>query len=88
MKSVLFFLKLLLIIFITLFAMRILIVLVNRLPGVVVALSLIAIMIFSIAYFKGGFRAIGLRSRKASGIAIIIAALLFIISTGILMNIH
>jgi hypothetical protein len=87
MKSVVFFLKLIVIIFGTLFALRILFILVNRQPGVVVALSLIAIMIFSIAYYKGGFRAIGIRSRKTSAIAIIAAILLFMISTGILMNI-
>ncbi|MEX1031287.1 MAG: hypothetical protein WDZ91_14770 [Paenibacillaceae bacterium] len=88
MKSVLFFIKLILIIFVTLFALRILFILVNRQPGIVVALSIIAIMIFSLVYYKGGFRAIGLRSRKASGIAIIAATLILIISTGILMNIH
>lgn len=88
MKSVLFFIKLILIIFVTLFALRILFILVNRQPGIVVALSIIAIMIFSLVYYKGGFRAIGLRSRKASRIAIIAATLILIISTGILMNIH
>ncbi|MEX2416290.1 MAG: hypothetical protein WD424_09100 [Paenibacillaceae bacterium] len=88
MNPVAYFLKLIVIIFGTLFALRILFILVNRVPGVVVALSLIAIMSFSIAYYKGGFRAIGIRSRKASVIAIIAATLLFIISTGILMNIH
>jgi|GEM_PF-1856521 uncharacterized membrane protein len=88
MNPVAFFLRLIFIIFGTLFALRILFVLVNRLPGVVVALSLIAIMIFGMAYYKGGFHAIGIRSRKASAIAIIAATLLFIISTGILLNIH
>lgn len=88
MNPVAYFLKLIFIIFGTLFALRILFILVNRQPGVVVALSLIAIMIFSIAYYKGGLRAIGIRSRKASAIAIVAAILLLIISTGILMNIH
>lgn len=88
MNPIAYFLKLLAIIFGTLFALRILFVLVNRLPGVVLALSLVAIMIFSIAYYKGGFDAIGIRSRKASAIAIIAAILLLIISTGILVNIH
>jgi hypothetical protein len=88
MKPVVFFLRLFLIIIATLFSLRILFVLVNRLPGVVVALSIIAIMIFSLAYYKGGFQAIGIHSRKASAIAIIAAVILLIISTAILFNIH
>ncbi len=87
MNPIAYFLKLLAIIFGTLFALRFLFVLVNRLPGVVLALSLIAIMVFSFAYYKGGFRAIGIHSRKASAILVIASILLLIISTGILMNI-
>jgi hypothetical protein len=88
MKSLFYFIKLIFIIFITLFAARIIFVLVNRVPGVVVALSLIAIMVFSVAYYKGGFRAIGIQSRKGSAIAIIAAAIIFIISTIILINVQ
>ena len=88
MNPIAYFLKLLAIAFGTLFALRILFVLVNRLPGVVLALSIVAIMFFSIAYYRGGFHSIGIRSRKASAIAIITAILLLIISAGILVNIH
>ena len=87
MHPVLFFIRLFAIIIATLFSLRILFVLVQRVPGVVVALSIIAIAVFGVAFYRGGLQSIGIRSRKASALAIIAATILLIISTAILINI-
>lgn len=83
-----YFFKLLLLILATLFSLRILFVLVNRLPGVVLAISLIALALCAFAYRRGGWHAIGLRSRKAAMLAMIACLILTIVSTGILLNIN
>lgn len=87
-NPVTYFFKLLLIILGTLFSLRILFVLVNRLPGVVLALSLIALALCVLAYRKGGWHAIGLRSRKAALLAMLASFILTVVSTAILLNVN
>lgn len=83
-----YFFRLLLIIFATLVSLRILFVLVARLPGVVLALSIIAIGVFTVVYRKGGWHAIGIRSRKASLLVIIASFILLVVSAAILINVN
>src|SRR5690606_9985737 len=65
----------------TLIGLRVLVIMINRVPGVIVGLSIIAIILFITAYIKGGWQAIGIRSKKASVIATIISVILLIVST-------
>ncbi len=87
MQTVQYFVKLIALIIGTLIGLRVLFVMINRVPGVVVALSIIAIILFVIAYIKGGWHAIGIRSKKASIIATIFSVILLIVSVVILVNV-
>ncbi len=87
MQTVQYFVRLIALIIGTLIGLRVLFVMVNRIPGVVVALSIIAIIVFVTAYIKGGWQAIGVRSKKASAIATILSVILLIISSAILINV-
>lgn len=87
LQPIWFFVRLFALIFATLISLRILFVLVQRLPGVVVALSAISLLMFAIAYYRGGWKAIGIRTRKSSAIAAIVSAILLVISTVILLKV-
>lgn len=52
-----------------------------RSPGVIVALSILAIGMLSVALYKGSFSAVGLHSRKAIRWAIIVSIILLILSS-------
>lgn len=88
MKPVQFLARLVFLILVTLLAVIILIRVVQRLPGIIVALSAIALLLFGIAYFRGGLAAIGIHSRKAAALAILASAILLILSTAILINVQ
>ncbi len=75
----------LVIIFASLFTVRILVLVLNRAPGFIVALSLIALSILAIAFYKGSFNAVGLRTKKSIIYAMIAFFVLLIISTAILI---
>ena len=60
-------------------------ILLVRIPGVFVSLSVIAIGIFSFALYKGSFRAIRLHTKTSVAWALIASIALFIISTAILV---
>lgn len=85
-KEITFFLRLLALIFAALLALRILYVMVQRVPGVVVALCIIALMVLGVAYYKRGLHSIGIHSRKSAALAMIATAILLVISTAILIN--
>jgi hypothetical protein len=86
MHPILFFIRLFALVVATLLALRVLTVLVIRAPGFVVALSVIALLLLGIAYTKGGWSSVGLRSRKATALAIIATVILLIVSIAILIN--
>lgn len=75
----------LMLILITLVGLRIFTLLLQRMPGVIVGLSVIAIISFSYALYKGSFNAIGLHTKKSVVIALIVSTVLFIVSTAILI---
>lgn len=87
MKTIYFFIRLVAIIIATLISARILIIMTNRLPGVVVALSAISLLVFGIAWSRGGIQSLGIRSRKASAYLTIASVILLAISTFILLRI-
>lgn len=87
MQTVFYFVRLFALIIATLISLRILFVLIHRLPGVVVALSAISLLLFSVVLYKGGWQAIGIRTRKSSALAVIVSAVLLIVSTAILLNV-
>lgn len=78
-------LKTLLIIIATLIGLRITFIFIQRIPGVTISLSVIALGILSVALYKGSFEAIGLKNRQSILYAMIGAAVLFFISLSILM---
>lgn len=88
MKPALFFIRLIAVIAAAIIALRVLIVMITRQPGVVVALSVIAFLLFSVAYKRGGIHAIGLRSSKISAVSAIASIILFIVSVMILLNVE
>jgi hypothetical protein len=77
--------RLLLTIVVMLISLRVVFLLFQRLPGLIVALSLIALATLSVALYKGSFKAIGLHNRHSITIAMIISGLLLILSTAILI---
>lgn len=77
--------KTLVIVLITLIALRFFTVLLQRAPGIFVALSVIASAILSVALYKGSFSAIGLHTKKSIIVALLGSIVLFIISTVILI---
>jgi len=87
MQALWFFVRLFALIIATLFALRILFVLVQRLPGVVVALSAISLLMYGIAFRRGGWQAIGVRTRKSSAIAALASFVLLVVSTVILLKV-
>lgn len=72
----------------TLFSLIILFRLVHRVPGLIVGLSAVSLLLFSIAFYRGGLHAIGIRSRKVAALAMIASIILLILSTAILLNIN
>jgi len=87
MNPVLFFVRLFGYILGTLLALIILIRLVIRQPGLVVGLSAASLVLFGVAFTRGGLAAIGLRSRKAAALASIASVVLLIVSVAILVNV-
>jgi hypothetical protein len=87
-QSINYFIKLIALIIGTLIGLRILSLMIFRVPGVIVALSIISIILFSIIYRKGGWDAIGIRSRKAPAIITILSVILLILSTAILIYVN
>ena len=85
MNTLQLILKTLLIIVATVFGLRIFTILLQRMPGLFVSLSAIAIGVFLYALYKGGFRAIGLKSRKAVSFALGASIALFLISGAIFL---
>lgn len=75
----------LMIIIATLIGLRIIFILIQRLPGVVVSLSVIALCILGVAWYKGSFSAIGLNNRKSIMYTMIGTSLLFFVSLSILL---
>lgn len=65
MNYVFLAIRTLIIVVITLIVLRVFTLLVNRVPGLFVSLSVIAIGILSVALYKGSFRAVGLKNRRA-----------------------
>lgn len=88
MKPVLFFAKLIALVIATIISLIILFRLLHRLPGLIVGLSAVSLLLFGIAYYRGGIEAIGIRSRKAAALAMIASVILLILSTAILLNIN
>lgn len=82
-----FFLRLFGYILGTLFSLVILIRLVTKLPGLVVGISAVLLLLFGIAFVRGGLAAIGIRSRKAAALASIASVILLVISIVILVNV-
>lgn len=56
-----------------------------RFPGVILALSTIAIGVFAVALYKGSFSAVGLHTTKSIKIAGAISIVLLIISLAIIL---
>lgn len=85
----LLFLKLLIktlfIVIVSIIVARIGIVILQRIPGVIVALSVISIGIFSVAFYKGSFSAVGLHTKKSIKISLTVSIILFVLSTAILI---
>lgn len=52
-------------------------------PGIIIALSIIAIGVLSVALYKGSFSAVGLHTRKSIRWAITVSVILLILSTAI-----
>lgn len=73
---------------VTLISLIILFRLVHRVPGLVVGMSAVSLLLFGIAFYRGGLQAIGIRSRKVAAIAMIASIILLILSTAILLNIN
>lgn len=65
---------------ITLFGLRIFTILLQRVPGVFVSLSILSLAILIIAFIRGNFRAVGLKNRRAILWAIGASFILFIVS--------
>lgn len=80
MNTIQLILKTLIIIVATVFGLRFFTILVQRVPGLFVSLSAIAIGILLVALYKGSFKAIGLKNRKAIALAITGSAIVFIVS--------
>lgn len=87
MNPILFFAKLFGYVAGTLLFLAVLIRLVTRLPGLVVGISAALLVLFGVAFVRGGLAAIGLRSRKAAALASIAATILLIVSVAILVNV-
>jgi hypothetical protein len=87
MNPILFFVRLFGYILGTLLSLIILIRLVMRLPGLVVGLSAACLVLFGIAFARGGLAAIGIRSRKAAALASIASVILLIVSVAILVSV-
>ena len=85
MQIIRIFIRLFLFVVVTLIGLRIIVLLLQRLPGLIVALSLLALFVLSFAWRKGSFRAVGLHSRHSITIALIVSGVLFILSTSILI---
>jgi hypothetical protein len=77
--------KTLLIVIVSIIVGRIFLLILHRVPGVIVALSTISIGVFSVAFYKGSFSAVGLHTKKSIKISLIISIILFILSTAILI---
>ena len=88
MQTLQLLVRLIVIIVATLFSVTLLIRLVYRLPGVVVALSIIALLLFGIAFIKGSPSILGIRSRKVAVLAMVFMFILLILSTVILFNVN
>lgn len=56
-----------------------------RAPGIIIALSILAIGVLSVAFYKGSFSAVGLHTRKSIRFAIIVSVVLLILSSMILI---
>lgn len=77
--------KTLFIVIVSIIAGRIGLIILHRIPGVIVALSLISIGIFSVAFYKGSFSAVGLHTKKSIKISLIVSIILLILSSLILV---
>lgn len=69
----------------TLLFLIVLIRLLARLPGLVVGISAVLLLLFAIAYARGGLSAIGIRSRKVAALAGIASFILMGVSIAILI---
>ena len=88
MNYVLLALRTLIIIVVTLIGLRIFTILLQRVPGLFVSLSVIAIGILLVALQKGSFRAIGLKNRKSIVWAMGGCLLLFFVSGTVLLFVN
>jgi hypothetical protein len=79
------FIRTLLFVLIGLIALRFFVLFLQRAPGIFVALSVISAAALSIALYKGSFSAVGLHTKKSIKLALAVSALLFIVSTAILI---
>jgi hypothetical protein len=70
---------------VVLISLRFTVLLLQRLPGLIVAFSLIALAVLSFAFYKGSFRAVGLHTRQSITAAMIVSSALLILSTAILI---
>lgn len=86
-NPILFFIRLFGYIAGTLLSLIVLIRLVTRLPGLVVGISAALLVLFGVAFARGGLHAIGIRSRKAAALASIASVILLAVSVAILVNV-
>ncbi len=77
--------RLILTIIAVLITLRIMILLLQRVPGLIVALSLVALIILGSALYRGRLRATDLHNKQALVWALACAAVLFVLSTSILI---
>lgn len=54
-------------------------------PGIIIAFSMLAIGVFSVALYKGSFSAVGLHTTKSIKLAVIVSICLFILSSAIFL---
>lgn len=69
----------------TLLFLIVLIRLLTRLPGLVVGISAVLLLLFAVAYARGGLAAIGIRSRKMAALAGIASVIVMAVSIAILI---
>lgn len=77
--------RVLILVIIAVAASIVIIFILARFPGVIVALSAIAIGVFSVALYKGSFSAVGLHTPRSIKMAGAISIVLFIISIAIIL---
>lgn len=85
MNTIQWLLRIVILAAVTIIGLRIFVVLLQRVPGLFVSLSAIAMGILVYALYKGSFRAVGLRDRRAVLWTMAACLVLFLISGSVLL---